>query len=684
MSTIRPDFHTSLVTRIIEDIYYQRSNYYYYLGKIEPWNVGDEPPTAPIPNSSEQDVIIRDNILYMKRITSNEVSLAATGYVWEPGTVFTQWDHTQIMQGQNFYCITDDFNVYKCLDNNQGSASSTKPTSLSLFPFQTPDGYLWKYMYNVPVFKRSKFNSRGYLPVQKALSDTFYNKGAVEEVIVLDGGSGYTDQLLTSVTVVGTTTGAGASAKVSSVGLLGQITGITILTPGTGYTAGATVTVTSSTGAGASLKIVASGGAITGFTIVNSGFGYSINDVLNITVGGAVVTPVVSHTTGEILEVRIDNPGAGYTTAPTLNVIQSPATGTGKYGHTTALLTAVVYQGSIVEVLLVDPGIGYPFDTATTIVASGDGEGASFSPVISSGKIVDVVVENPGTGYSYIQLDAVGDGEGAQLTGILTTSDFLSDQSLVEQTAVRGAIYNAVVTVPGDNYSTEAIVTINGDGSGASGYPVVVNGSILHVVMTSYGQNYTYATFTFSDPNRPIPNTFTNAQAYPILPPGNGHGYDAPRELYADTLAIYSLLRADYELTMLEQDYRQYGLIKDPVDLLTSKQLTSTTNIVTFTVNLSSVGTLSVDDVLINNNKRYRIVAISGTEVELQQLSYIYALPSGSFYKEGTPSILYTIVQVTSTPTANKYSGSLLYVTNSTPFTPTDQQSVAIRTYVKL
>ena len=685
MSTIRPDFHTTLATRVIEDIYYQRSNYYYYLGKIEPWSGGeDEPPLVAPLTTSEQDTIIRDNILYMRRITGNDVSLAVTSYQWESGVVFTQWDHTQIMVGENFYCITDEFIVYKCLDNNLGAPSTIKPTGTALTPFRTSDGYLWKYMYSVPAFKRDKFNSRGRMPIQRSLSDTFYNKGSVEDIVVLDGGSGYTDVQLTNITVVGTTTGAGATAKVATVNASGGITGITILTAGTGYTAGAIVTVDSVNGTGASIKIVASSGVVTGFNIITAGSNYQVNDDVDISVGGAVITPVISHTTGEIVSTRTVNPGAGYTAAPTLTVTQSPTTGTGKYGNATAILSSIVYQGSIVEVLISDPGQNYPVDSETTIVVSGDGEGASFSPVVSNGEVVDVIVENPGIGYSTITLTVVGNGEGASVDGIVGVSDFVSDQSIVEQTAVRGALYNAVITVPGNNYSNETTVTITGDGSGATASLVLQNGSIQRVVMTSYGQDYTYATFTINDPNRLTPNSFTDAEIYAILPPPSGHGFDAPREMYADTIAVFSLLQGDTELNMLQQDYRQYGILADPTNILTNRRLTLPSTITSFTITLSSTDGIAADDVLINNNKRYRVVEVEGSDVEVQQLNSIYALPSGFFFKEGIPAILYTITRILTTPSANKYSGNLMYTTNSTPFTPTDQQSVAIRTYIKL
>lgn len=683
MTIIRTDFHTSLATEIIDDIYFQRANLYYFLGKLEPW-LDERQPDASSINSFQEDNVIRDNIVYLRKVSSSDVSLITTSFLWESDTVFDQWDHTLEMKGKKFYCVADNFHVYKCLNNNNGAASTIEPTGTPLFPFITPDGYMWKYMYSIPKFKQKKFLSRGYLPVQRALTDAFYSKGAVEQVVVNDSGSGYSDVQLTNIIVSGATTGSGATAKVTAVDYLGKITEITILAPGDSYTAGAAVSVTSVQGMGAILDPVFESGSLTSISITDSGYGYAVDDIINITVGGAILTPVVSHVNGEIIDVRIDNPGAGYTTNPTLTVIQSPETGSGKYGNATAIINAVIYNGSIVEALLVDPGVNYPYDTSTSVVVSGDGEGAVFTPVIYNGELVDVIVENSGTGYSYINLDVVGGGAGAKVTGIIAASDFLSTQSLIEQTGVPGAIYSAVVSNPGNNYSTETTLTISGDGTGATGYPVISGGSISKIVMTSYGQNYTFAEITFNDPNRQTPNNFIDAEAYAILPPYGGHGTNAPKELYSDTISIFTLLKSDTELNLLEQDYRQYGFIKNPLNVLTNKRINDATDIITFKVQLFSVGTLAVDDVVMINNKKHRIVTINGTEIELQQMNAIFTIPSGTLYKVEEPAMLYTISKVLEVPTTNKYSGDLLYATNSSPFTPTDEQSIAIRTYIKL
>lgn len=604
MSTIRPEFHGSLLSQVFNDIVSQRSNYFYFLGKVEPWANESAPPVSP--NDTElDDVQIRDGMVYLKKVNAIDVSPVTTSYSWESGTVFTQWDHTQVMKGQPFYCVTDDYNVYKCLDNNNGAPSTIKPAGTSLTPTRLADGYLWKYMYNIPAFKRTKFLSRNRMPVQKALTDSFYNKGAVEEVNVINGGSGYTDVQMTSI-VIADTTGS-----------------------------------------------------------------------------GAVLIPSISRETGEITKVNIISGGENYTN-PELSLLQYPETGTGKYGNATAILKAVVFNGEIVNVTIEDPGVDYPADTETTIVVQGDGTGAQFTPVIYNGSIVDVIVDNPGINYSYIDLEVVGVGTGAVLEGVLATSDFVSDQSLVEQTAIKGAIHNVKVTNGGTNYSSSTTVQITGDGVGATAVAEIAGGAIQKVTITSPGSGYTRATITFVDPARPTPNNFVTAQAYAILPPIMGHGFDAVKELYADTLLVFTLIREDRELILLEQDYRQFGLIENPLELITNRRITTPTNFVTIIVTVADPTGLVPDAIVVSNNKRYRVVDVDGSRVYLQQLSSIFAQPSGTLTLEDSPFTQYTVSRIDFVTNVNKYSGNLLYVTNNPSFATSEDQAIAIRTYIKL
>ena len=57
---------------------------------------------------------------------------------------------------QDFYVMTDDYNVYKCLSNNDttsggivGTTSTVKPTGTGTSIISTADGYKWKFMYQI-------------------------------------------------------------------------------------------------------------------------------------------------------------------------------------------------------------------------------------------------------------------------------------------------------------------------------------------------------------------------------------------------------------------------------------------------------------------------------------------------------------------------------------------------------
>lgn len=607
MSAIRPEFHTNLVRNLRDNVFYERVNMFYFLGKIDSWTSETTPPTAPS-NAYSDDITIRDNMLYARKVTANDVTLVCQTNFWSSGTVYKKWDDTIELQGQPFYVVTDEYNVYKCLNNNNGAASTVKPTGTSLTTTSTADGYLWKYMYNVPIVKRRKFFSSQYLPVQKALTDAFYSKGAIEDVVVIDGGSDYSSDPQTTVTVQSPPVG-GTLAEISVY---------------------------------------------------------------------------VNADTGEIDSVDIVNPGSGYLTAPTLTVV---GTGTGKYdGNDSAVLTAYIFNGAVDRVAIEDPGTDYSADTSTTISSQGDGTGAVFYPKIEGGIITGVIVANPGINYTYIDLQVIStSGSGADLNAVIGASDFLSDQSQVEQAAVKGAVYAIQVTNGGTGYTGTTEVEITGDGTGATAHAVVSGGVVQQIVMDTYGSGYTYTNISITDVNRLEPNSFTDAAAYGILPPANGHGFDAVKELFGDTLAIFVLVRDDPGLNAIQQDYRQFGLITNPTNVTTKQLIKSTASqVIKFECDVVSVDGLVVDEILVNNNVEYRLVDIDVSSITVQQLSSDFKTPSGVFYRKTHPTIAYTISAVTSSPTFDKYSGDLLFVSNNTPFVPTETQAFGIRTYITL
>jgi hypothetical protein len=108
--------------------------------------------------------------------------------------------------------------------------------------------------------------------------------------------------------------------------------------------------------------------------------------LVKFNVGGAILIPQVSSTTGSISGVSIIEPGAGYATM-SVSVTYTPGsalvTPSGKYtGNATALVEAILDRGIVQQVLVRDPGVNYPVDTTTRITIQGDGENAEFTPVV--------------------------------------------------------------------------------------------------------------------------------------------------------------------------------------------------------------------------------------------------------------------------------------------------------------
>lgn len=686
--SIRSDFHSFVAETVANEILTRRSNYYYFLGKVDRWpGEEDVPPTEVLGQTQLVDDIIRGEMLYLKKIAPSDVTLVVKRYEWEEGFVYRQWDHTKDLKDQPFYCVNSEFNVYKCLHNSENSPSMIEPTGQSFFPFKTSDGYIWKYMYNVPTFKRAKFSSIEYMPVQKAISDSFYNDGSIDDVVVINGGEGYSDVQLTAVTVSGITTGAGAAASLT-VDISGKISSVVITNQGSDYIKGAKIEVVSSTGSGAVLTPVISAGEIVGVTIEDGGIGYLASDTIEFRVGGAIIVPHVSRETGEILGTTIVDSGAGYLVFPQLTVIDVDGinTGTGKYGNPHAILTAVEFEGKIVNVTIEDPGINYRADTNTQIVVQGDGEDASFTPVVYNGEIIDVIVENKGKNYTFAVSNIIGAGTGASLAISVSASNFSSNQSVVEQTTIPGAIYSIVVTEPGESYSPfTTTVRIEGNGSGCIASPIVVDGKLDRIEVTEYGQGFNYAKVYIEDSSRPTTLGLKDAEAYAILSPSNGHGFNAPRELKANTVAINSTLIRSGDLTVIDQDYRKFGLIRNPNRFNSVKRYSGEEALIVYDFSLNTTENLSIDETLVNGLNKYKVVAIKdSSRVLLQQIGESLTVPSGSLVPEVEDGRVYNIIRVEAIPSVNRFSGDLLYVSYENPFTFTEGQIVTVKTFIRL
>lgn len=258
-----------LVTRQLSN-----TRLYFTFGKVTSWANDAAPPQANTSVTTLNEVW--SNMVGAKLLTGNEVRHVIPKKTWITNTTYSAYDHctcSLILFSPNvtFYVMTTDWNVYKCLANNNGATSTVMPTQIYVDKaIEETDGYVWKYMYTVPVAERTRFSTNEYIPVRTLKeSDGSLQwqvqqaavPGAIEAIKMTNFGSGYTNANAITITITGDGTGATALPRINSGNYL---TNIIITNKGAGYTyANVTITdanTTPGTGAAARAMISPTGG----------------------------------------------------------------------------------------------------------------------------------------------------------------------------------------------------------------------------------------------------------------------------------------------------------------------------------------------------------------------------------------------------------------------------------------
>ena len=116
-----------------EDLESAGTSVYIAIAKTDAWSNSYSDATdaidAPVPaDALAEEIEFHNNMIAMKQLDNIAVSHTTPRYNWKTGQVYVPWDDAdpQIFTKQ-FYCITDEFKVYKCLKRGPG-ASVQKPS----------------------------------------------------------------------------------------------------------------------------------------------------------------------------------------------------------------------------------------------------------------------------------------------------------------------------------------------------------------------------------------------------------------------------------------------------------------------------------------------------------------------------------------------------------------------------
>jgi len=681
--------HGVLADSLYNEILSRRSNYYYFIGRVLEW-ADPNNPEDPV-DSGSYEYQTRNGIISIKKISLSDVSFVVNRIDWASGVVYDQYDPdytpdnlsnsgASSLQTSRFYVLTDNFNVYKCLFNNNGDISTAKPFGTDPVPITTADGYVWKFMYTIPLSIRNKFLTSIYMPVQKSVLNPFYSNGEVDRVVIDNPGSGYSGNDVVTITVNG--------EFAESPNLVGSVS----LTQGNAYVIGTSTAFVRDFYAGNTMVFTSNSNTYTvqnvfsntvivlssGYLGTNaSGVNYkNYSKQSNVT---ATLVPVL-NSSGSFVDVKILNKGNNYLTA-NLSINNVGITGTGLYNTAAdANLIPVVYNGSVERILIADPGIGYSANTQTYISSIGDGSGASFVPYVNNaGQVEDIIIENRGVGYTYLDIEVVGGGSGANVYPELSYGDLDTSQSTVELAAIPGAIYNVRITNAGNTYSN-ANVVVTGDGTGFFGIVNISNtNTISSVTVINPGSGYTYADVVINGDG-------TGATANAILSPQGGHGSNSIKELFADTILLYSTINNEKNQGIdVNNDYRQIGIIKDIKQFFNSRAFVATTGSTCYLANLNSVSGLAQDVVLElsgDSSKKFEVIEVTTNQALLLGKNN-FTLTAGTALYEPNTDLTYTVTAIAASPTINKFTGDLIYIDNRTKVSYSDQQLVTLRSVIK-
>ena len=364
---IEQQMHTVLADSVYQEALSGRTNFFYFMG-----GVNGATPTAP-DNSYKYELSSRNSMISAKKISIADISLVVPIINWTSNIVYDFYDDdytaypaysgATALVNAKFYVLTSDFNVYKCLNNNGNVVSTVMPTGTSTTRFTTSDGYIWKFMYNIPLASINKFLNNLVMPVQVAVNEQFYSSGKVISTVINNGGTGYTTA---NLTIVGDGTGALATAVI--VG--GSITNVVFTNHGTGYTYakcniagdGTNASISCNLSVGdmisnqSNVELLAVAGTIENIQVTNGGTGYTTATVA-IHGDGTGASATATIVAGVITKIVITNPGAGYSyancsitgngTSATIRAIMSPQGGHGKNAVSELCASRMLFYSTI-------------------------------------------------------------------------------------------------------------------------------------------------------------------------------------------------------------------------------------------------------------------------------------------------------------------------------------------------
>lgn len=335
------------------------------------------------------------------------------------------------------------------------------------------------------------------------------------------------------------------------------------------------------------------------------------------------------------------------------------------------------HNGTISEIILDDQGSSYI--TAPLVIIVGDGVGAEATATVSGGLVTELNLTNGGSGYSFaFVLILGGGGTGASGSVVIETTDLpnIVNQNVAGYAVATNGQIDFIEIIDGGSGYLQATtsVSINGDGSGAAADLTVVDGEITGVTITDRGTGYTFAELTINGDG-------ADGELRAVISPQGGHGSNIPQELFATTLGISVAIEDFQEDFFLENDFRQYGIVKNIKTFDNETLFSANTGNGCFVMTVPDGTMYNLDDtVTTDSNGKYIVAYVNDTIVYL--LPVINNINSESILENVTTGESGLTITSLVEPEISQRTGEVIYYNNIAPLTRQAEQTETFKLYI--
>lgn len=261
------------------------------------------------------------------------------------------------------------------------------------------------------------------------------------------------------------------------------------------------------------------------------------------------------------------------------------------------------------------------------------------------------------------------------------TEDDQSLQWQVQQYAIPGTINHIEVLDGGSGYTATPLVTITGDGTGATATAVLDGNKLSYIIITNMGSGYTWAKVTLTGPSS-IP-----AQVRAVISPIKGHGWNPVEELFGcSVISTVTFENDESGKFPIDITFRQIGLVVNPTLYGTSTIADlSGANYQYERLTVSAVSGTFVEGEWLNNTTTgqdnvARIIKIESNKIYINNVKNDISPQDGL---QGATSGTTCEVLSTIPPILQPYSGEMLYLENRPAITKIENQSETYRLIIK-